>query len=692
MSGAGSRLAVIGIMPRVMAVIGLLSLVSILILVIGNQSVSWLVSESRNLEANSSRLVNSGQASRTLLTFVRWVEHLPDGMKPAERDGVEKKAAQALEQFQSQLARLRAGSAAGEEQSGLARLDQALAAYLKIYRRVLEIAQVGYLDEAGAMLRQAGSHVEEMLAVIEAIEGALEQRSRAMVDGFNQAYSDSTSLMYGVSAGGIGLGVLLSLLILSLSVVGPIRRITETMRRLSEGAVDVRVPFTDHSDEIGRMAHAIEVFKTNAGELARRREQEQELKFQAEERRRAALMAMADQVEREVSQGVSLISEQTGMLSSNSARICEAIGRVSEHSATVAQSAITAESNAAAVSSAADALATAIAEIETQVHHVAAATRGAVTKEEQARRIITTLTSTVEKISQITHLIAGIAGQTNLLALNATIEAARAGEAGRGFAVVANEVKNLATQTARSTEEISRQIEAIRSVSGQVVVAFEDIGGTIREIDTVADAIAGAVEKQNAAASAIARGVTETTRAVEEVSHRIRDVSEEAENSADISQSFVSIASEVVDRVGLLRGDIVRSMRTVTTDVDRRRSPRYHLVRRCRLQTSGGVLEGETLDISLKGVRLNLGDGPWGDGSGLHQGDTGVVTIDGLGMAIPFVCRASSPAHRLSFHISEAGGEAGRFELAFTALVRGAPCIDESGATKAPASGSAAGL
>ncbi|CAK0740780.1 methyl-accepting chemotaxis protein [uncultured Gammaproteobacteria bacterium] len=660
----------IGIMPRVMSVVGLLSLVSVVILTIGSQSLNTVVGGARNLEANSARLHLASRAVENLLNFARTVERLPNGMAPQERQQVEQAAERFLTDAQGALSSLRDTATRADERSVLAEATPPLANYIEIYRKAIEMCRVGYLDEAGSLIFPASSHIQTVLDRLKAVQKSLEDGNHAIVDTLENDYTRSTRLMYGLSGFGIAAGIALSLAILALTVIRPIRRITETMNTLSAGAVEVHVPYTEQDDEIGQMARSIEVFKTNAIELVESRHKEERIKALADERRRAALRDMATKVEQEVTHGVGEVEQQTVRLRDNSNNIRDAVVRVSEHSVIVVGSAAKAESSAVGAGIAAEALVEAIKEIDAQIHQATAATRGAVAKGERTRETMTALTSTVEKIGQVTHLIASIASQTNLLALNATIEAARAGEAGRGFAVVAGEVKSLATQTAQSTEEITRQIAAIRAVAVQVVADFQDMGNTIREIDTIADIIAGAVEKQNVATRDIARSVTETSHAAEEVSSRIQEVSRQAETTNDIAGQFLTIASEVADRVSLLRASIIRTLRTATADVNRRGTPRYPISRSFTLKVESRVITGRTLDLSLTGVKLSLADELWGsDADELRPGVSGLMRIDGVNLDLLFRCMDLKPSHRGRFDLSE--DDHHRYAVIFAEIIKG---------------------
>jgi murein DD-endopeptidase MepM/ murein hydrolase activator NlpD len=173
------------------------------------------------------------------------------------------------------------------------------------------------------------------------------------------------------------------------------------------------------------------------------------------------------------------------------------------------------------VAAAAEELNASIAEIGRQVQSASTMAGGAVQQAEKTNQQVQGLAEAAQKIGDVVKLISDIAAQTNLLALNATIEAARAGDAGKGFAVVASEVKNLATQTAKATEEISQQIASIQAATGEAVGAIQGIGKTIVEINQVASSIAAAVEEQNASTREIARNVQETSAGTQEVSSNI---------------------------------------------------------------------------------------------------------------------------------------------------------------------------
>ena len=247
------------------------------------------------------------------------------------------------------------------------------------------------------------------------------------------------------------------------------------------------------------MARSIDVLKANSVEALHLREQQELERAAAERQKRAALEAMASKVETETKSAVDQVAERTDAMNRHAASMAESADRVMSNSQDVAAAAEQALSNAQTVAAAVEQLTASIQEIAGQVSHGNTVSSKAVEKSEYTQRTISTLSDAITRIGEVVTLISEIAAQTNLLALNATIEAARAGEAGKGFAVVANEVKNLASQTAKATEEIGRQIDAIQSVSLTAVAAIKEIGRTIGEMDEISNAIATAVEEQGAA-------------------------------------------------------------------------------------------------------------------------------------------------------------------------------------------------
>ncbi|HLI99547.1 MAG TPA: cache domain-containing protein [Bradyrhizobium sp.] len=361
----------------------------------------------------------------------------------------------------------------------------------------------------------------------------------------------------------VGLFMAACAFLLSRQITRPLHRLVQfTEQPLSEIPAaefqrDLRL-----KDEIGTVARALQGFKEKSAEAERLRAEVDTQKSEAEAARRQALIGMVQTVEAETDTAVAGIDKRMTAMTEAAAVMSRSAELVGSSAQTVASASAQALANAQTVASATEQLSSSIREISTQVSNATKATSTAVDRSERARTTIATLAEAVTKVGEVTTLISEIASQTNLLALNATIEAARAGDAGRGFAVVASEVKGLATQTARSTEEINRQISEIQSITQETVRGMDDVSSTVRTIDEIASSIASAVEEQHAATSEIARNVNETANGAREVSTRITDVSGEATRLGDEAGRVHSSAADVTEAVSSLRRVIVQAVRS----------------------------------------------------------------------------------------------------------------------------------
>ncbi|MCB5175553.1 methyl-accepting chemotaxis protein [Microvirga lenta] len=364
-------------------------------------------------------------------------------------------------------------------------------------------------------------------------------------------YTDDTAAKVWDTAMKLMAGVALIVLVIAgvaaligRGVTRPILALSQAMRALAEGDKQVDVPAQNRADELGEMAHAVQVFK---GVLIAKDEAEEAAALEADAKARRAqrLDEIAKRFEANVSALTQGLSTAALRMEATAQTMAATAEQTNHQSTSVASAAEKTAANVQTVAAATEELSISTREIAAQVAH---STQIAGTAVEGARRTDATvqaLVTTAERIGSVVALINTIAAQTNLLALNATIEAARAGEAGKGFAVVASEVKELAGQTTKATEEISAQIAEIQQVTQEAVSAIQSVGSTIGEMSSVSTAIAAAIEQQGAATSEIARNVQEAARGTEAVSGNIVDVQQGAGQTGAAASQVLDAAQEL---------------------------------------------------------------------------------------------------------------------------------------------------
>ncbi|MBG6207972.1 methyl-accepting chemotaxis protein [Labrenzia sp. EL_126] len=457
-----------------------------------------------------------------------------------ELDDFEKTAAEMLKELQDPTRRQLATE-----------LVQLAGGYKSTFKKVVEVIQARNSVIANTLDKIGPRLADEM----EQIKLANKQTQDTVGPRSTEDIQNAVVTVEAVAGAAIVIGVLLAFLT-GRAISRPVVEMTASMERLASGDTSATIPARGRRDEIGQMADAVQVFKENAIESERLREEQTRNELRVEEEKRNATLEMADNLEASVMSVVEKVGSAADEMKATAQFMSEASEQTTSRATTVASASEEATVTAQTVASASEELSNSIQEITRQVDDAKGLAAEGKERAISTNQAVQGLSDGAQKIGDVVDLINAIAEQTNLLALNATIEAARAGESGKGFAVVASEVKELASQTAKATEEIRQQIGTMQESTNVTVGEIENVVQAMSQISEMTEAVSFSVGEQNAATRDIATNIQQTASGTQDVSENILEVNSAAQQSSEAAGRVVSVVDDLNSQSDVLKREL----------------------------------------------------------------------------------------------------------------------------------------
>jgi methyl-accepting chemotaxis protein len=555
----------IRISTKILIVVASCSMATLVVAATGFLGIGRLSGLLADIEATSQNAMAATKLSRLTLAlnlteYVLASDPTPDSLRETS-----KRITAQRQDLAKSIERL--GSLATPEQKDLlAAIDKSRAAYLAsqdtTIAKVKEHGAEVEVSEGQMIITEAAQTSSTVAGRLEkAVQAYTETAEARSTEIFQQAdtirATAQVAMIVVALAGAVG-GFVFGIVLGKVGISQPMERVVGCLRHLAEGKADTEVFGLGRGDEVGSIAATLDVFKANIVKTRAMEAAAKEAADKAARDRAETMAATADALERTIADVVGALSQAATSMQSNSQSMTGMSRQATDQAQLVADAAGAASGNVETVASAAEELTSSIAEISRQVSHAATVSAQAVAQASRTNEIVTGLAETADHIGQVVGLIYAIAGQTNLLALNATIEAARAGEAGKGFAVVAGEVKTLASQTAKATDEITQQVSAVRDAIGQAVGAIGEIVATIGEINQISSDIQNAMDQQGSATREIARNVEEAARGTQEVASNISEVTRETHEVGTIAEQVLDSSQELSRQADVLKQTVAQ--------------------------------------------------------------------------------------------------------------------------------------
>nr|WP_222529137.1 methyl-accepting chemotaxis protein [Azospirillum sp. 412522] len=464
------------------------------------------------------------------------------------------KLAQRIDHVAERLRGYGSGHAAGAQLPDLERVVGAVGQYRRILDSASQILAVN-INGAVTFLPSLDDKAQQVVSGIRGIVQGGQTETRAMADAARLSATAAQRDFIIITAAGFALLVVVAVLITKLTIQS-IRRIADVTHSLAAGNTAVDLSGLARQDELGVIVSSLDTFAVNQARVAVLQAEQEAMKHESEQRRKAALTQMAAMFEAKVATVVEAVARSATQMHENASGMVGSVEQTRHQSEVATGAARQASGNVQTVASASEELSTSIQEISSQVDRSRGIATAAVAASEKAGVTMLQLTEGAQKIGEVVRLISGIAEQTNLLALNATIEAARAGAAGKGFSVVAGEVKALAAQTSKATGDIDARINEMRVLTIRTGEAIEEIGHAIAGLAEISLVVASAIEEQACTTHEIARSIRAAALGTEEVSQNIDGV-HEASVSSGLAASQIREASSMLHaQADRLRRDV----------------------------------------------------------------------------------------------------------------------------------------